>query len=258
MCAPGVINDTYTGCNCGFFTKQTCRSNQKNQTNQSLPACKDPENPFGEQCIDPCAGNPCSTGTCFLTTANPRGYFCKCTGPPISDAEGKQVTWDMVNKEDGNCNDLCSWGGTLRYKQSGAQQTGFACTDTPSKDVDKRNVLKCCVTDRYIIEWDNRWGTSFFCPEQLPYAKVRCLTEAESTTLKVGDRSVNNNDNWNLNRDKVRDWGWIVVSSKDINFTCDNRIGTGKGCAKDLAALYKSNSGTFKLCCRNEAQHSAV
>lgn len=222
MCDPGVINATYTGCDCGFFQKEVCRSNQKNQSNTALPACKDPENPFGEQCKNPCAGNPCGAlGTCFISNASPTGAFCQCSVRPVDrDAENQEMNW---SKETLSCasDEICAYGNTLKYNKAGEQETvlctyspgDFGAADdcdfrrrlalTPGVEVDKRSSFNCCIRGKYMYEWDNSL-TKF------DSARLRCL-RADEKDLAVGQVFGDRNK------------GSKVVDDKNLAFTCQDR-----------------------------------
>lgn len=212
MCFPGSVNNTYTGCNCGVYVTTECRSKQKNQTNLSLPECKDENNPFGQECTNPCGSKPCGTnGTCVFNRTMPGGYECYCSYPQQTDAQGVPLKWSMLNKSSCNSDNMCSHGNALFYGEPGYSGNiwcwaGASNCPVNAQNIDKRNEFKCCIPGKYM--WDT-WEDS----NGAMRAQLRCLNPEEKD-LPVG---------WS----DVKQTGWYkmpygkrVISSKCLDIKC--------------------------------------
>jgi len=240
MCFPGSVNNTYTGCNCGVYVSNTCRSKQKNQTDMSLPECKDENNPFGQECTNPCGSKPCGMiGTCMFNRNMPGGYECMCSYPEQTDAEGASIKWSTTDNR-ASCapEKFCSFGNALVYGKPGREETYIPCKwfsmdefcGVPVTNIDKRTQFQCCIPGKYMWEANEYDGS----------AKIRCLTPEEKD-LPVG---------WSdVRTDRSGSFGKRVVSSKCLKLSCCLRPSADKWgtCGRCSPSISQDPAGLEKV-----------
>jgi hypothetical protein len=180
LCDPGSVNNTYTGCNCTYFQPIQCKSKQANTTRTDLPNCKDQNNPWGQECKDPCAGNPCgSNGQCSRNETAANKYQCSCSYPDMTDAEGQVMDWSTKDNLSTCAGDqFCSYGNTLLFTRAGHTSSIFT-KDTPGVYSDKRTAFQCCIPGKFKFEGANSSDNGF--------ARIRCLKRDEASLPISGD-----------------------------------------------------------------------
>lgn len=244
VCNPGRIKDDYSGCECGVFQKRTCRSNQKNKSNTTLPECKDKENPFGEECVDPCGSMPCgANSTCVNDQNESTGYYCLCSNVPLKeDAEGKTIQWRNKGGPGVHSCDaisFCADEAKIYYGRQGTQTSFQTLIGKSGRQGYNTNLcgrgLNCChAPGKYMYEWDNTSSGN-------DSAWLRCLREDEKD-YPVGKRDGNV---WQRKK------GWIVLDHCDNpKMNCQYEAG-GSSClpCDGSKAIYAESS----QCCATDA-----
>lgn len=161
------------------YKSRKCYSNYVNQEfSDYLPACKNPDNPIGSECYDPCNPNPCSPGTCSLDNTKPDGYICDCSviNPIKYDLSNQPIEFDQFQ------DNTCSSGVCAKDAAHVQTQTFLGEVDS-GKDLTK--TIKCCSGQTYSSYDVANARYNIYCNPRDPVYKI-CTGSNKSLYNNVG------------------------------------------------------------------------
>lgn len=107
----GIYDDNSKKCNCPMpYAERTCwtkNSKCTDPTSCTIPQCKNPDNPFGSECYDPCESK-CNGKQCIPDSNTLKGYKCICGAAPDCHF-GRKCSY----RDNTDCTEFCVNSGQL-------------------------------------------------------------------------------------------------------------------------------------------------